>query len=655
MKYFIKTILVLFLLFSVNSGTFANVKLPQVISDHMMFQRNKEIKVWGWADSRERVSVTFNSQVKKTRAGKDGKWMVIFPAMEAGGPLEMTIKGKNLIKLEDILIGDIWICSGQSNMEFSVERGDFSEREIAEADYPNIRLLQIAKNQQLTLVDDVPETEWKVCNSESIPTFSAVGYFFGRYIHKEEGVPVGLIGTNWGGTVVEAWTSEDYLKGLDNFDERLENLRTYDPNAMTDTEDEILKELKETFNIPAGSENLAEDWSAVEVDYTYWKEAELPGYWEKKDLRGVNGVVWYRKEVELTKEMITKGVLLNLGRIDDSDVTWVNGTKVGETYDKYDADRSYYVEPGVLVEGTNVIAVRVEDPFGNGGFYSSPSMLNISYGNRTISLAGTWKYKLTGEGLSFRITPTGPNELPSSLFKGMINPLLNLAVKGAIWYQGESNASRAYQYRHLMPLMIKCWRDKWNQPDMPFFMVQLANYQRAVEVPGHSSWAELREAQLFTTIADEKTGMAVAIDIGMADDIHPTNKQDVGLRLGLSARKIAYGRDIVYSGPVFEKMEIKDSEAVISFTSIGSGLKICDKYGYLKGFTIAGKDQKFYWAKARVEGDKVVVFSPEVKEPVAVRYGWADNPDDVNLYNEEGLPASPFRTDDWKGITYGVY
>ena len=633
-------------------NTFADIKLPQVISDHMMFQRNAEIKVWGWADKGERVSVSFNGITKKIRTNKNGNWMVIFPAMKAGGPYEMTLTAKNKIVLKNILIGDIWICSGQSNMEWRVSNSNNAEEEIANANYPEIRLLQIQKDMQFGKMDDVKKTQWTECNSEVIPSFSAVGYFFGRHIHKETGVPVGLISTNWGGTLIEAWTSADYLSGIDDFDEKLKFLTGSDSKSLTEREEDLIEEYEKSYNT---EQILIEDWSGVSVDLTYWKEAEVPGLWESNGLNGVDGVVWYRKEIDLPMEVVKRGITLNLGKIDDGDVCYVNGIMVGETEDAHAKERSYKVEPEVLKEGKNVIAIKVRDTGGGGGFWSSPDQLYYSTGNLKESLAGTWKYKLSNENFEVKLSSTGPNRYPSSLYNAMIHPLLNLSVKGAIWYQGESNASRAYQYRKLMPLLIKCWRDKWNQPDMSFIMVQLANYRDVNDKPGNSDWAELREAQLMTALNDKNVGMAVTIDIGEAGDIHPRNKQDVGYRLALNALSIAYGMDVVPSGPVYKSVEFKEGKAWVEFEDFGGGIMVKDKYGYLKGFAVAGEDQKFHWAMAFLKNDKVVVYSPEVKNPVAVRYGWADNPDDVNLYNNQGVPASPFRTDHWKGITYGVY
>lgn len=317
---------------------------------------------------------------------------------------------------------------------------------------------------------------------------------------------------------------------------------------------------------------------------------------------------------------------------------------------KYSTERYYEVPRGTLKPGKNIITVRIEDTGGGGGLWSADSMLYLKGSTQVVALAGEWKFKINPLQYSFDESLAGPNEYPSVLYNGMIHPLLNYAVKGAIWYQGESNAEDAYLYRTLLPLMINNWREKWNNQGLAFLIVQLANFKQPLTVPGNSDWAELREAQQMA-LSLPLTGMAVTIDIGDAEDIHPLNKQDVGNRLSLAARKIAYGETIICSGPVYRTCKTEGNKMVIEFDPTGGGLVARDRYGYLKGFAIAGSDQKFKWARAFVEGDHVVVFSPEIAEPVAVRYAWADNPDDANLYNPEGLPASPFRTDTWKGIT----
>jgi sialate O-acetylesterase len=630
----------------------AEVRLPHLIGSNMVLQRNQEIRIWGWAERGEKVTVHFNGTVESKRAGWDGKWLITLPAMEAGGPYTMKVRGRNIIELENILIGDVWVCSGQSNMEFRVEAFPWAAEESALADFPEIRLFTVPKNAQPSPAEEIAGGQWEQCNPETVMQFSAVAYFFGKYIHEELGVPVGLVNTNWGGTNIETWTSGESIGQVPEFTERVSRLATYDMGEEIDRRKAEMKEIIDRYaaDEPGIQEGHAV-WADPELDLNGWGTMDLPGLWEGAGLPGLDGIVWYRLEIELPAEVARRGISLSLGPIDDSDWTWVNGHKVGETIQKYNVDRVYEVPSEYLNEGRNVIAVRVEDTGGGGGFHGSSEQMQAVSADFMISLAGGWRFRVSPAELDLN---TGavlePNSNPTLLFNGMIHPLLNFRIRGAIWYQGESNASRAYQYRELFPLMIEDWRKHWEYPDMPFMFVQLANFMKPPEKPGESSWAELREAQSMA-LSLPHTGMAVAIDIGEADDIHPINKQDVGRRLALAALHVAYGRDIAFSGPVYKDMIIAGEQAILSFEHVGSGLMAKNRYGYLTGFTIAGVDGIFHWARAHIQGDKVIVYCQSVKQPVAVRYGWADNPDDVNLYNAEGLPASPFRTDDWPGVT----
>jgi sialate O-acetylesterase len=630
----------------------AEVRLPHLIGSNMVLQRNQEIRIWGWADRGEKVTVHFNDTVESKRAGRDGKWLITLPAMEAGGPYNMKVRGRNIIELENILIGDVWVCSGQSNMEFRMEAFPWATEESARADYPEIRLFTVPKNTQLSPADEIPGGQWEECNPETVLPFSAVGYFFGRHIHKELGVPVGLLNTNWGGTNIETWTSGESIGQIPEFTERVAGLADFDQEQEIEMRRAEMKEIIDRY---AADEPGIQDghavWADPKLDLSGWGTMELPGLWEGAGLVGLDGIVWFRLEIDLPAEVARRGISLALGPIDDSDWTWVNGHKVGETIQKYNVDRVYEVPAEYLNTGRNVIAVRVEDTGGGGGFHGSSEQMQILSEDFVISLAREWHFRVSPAELSLNTSAImGPNSNPTLLFNGMIHPLLNFRVRGAIWYQGESNASRAYQYRELFPLMIEDWRKHWEYPDMPFMFVQLANFMEPTNLPGESSWAELREAQSMA-LSLPHTGMAVAIDIGEADDIHPINKQDVGKRLALAALHVAYGQDIVFSGPVYKDMIIAGEQAILSFEHVGGGLMAKNRYGYLCGFSMAGEARIFHWARAHIQGDKVIVYSQDVKQPVAVRYGWADNPNDVNLYNAEGLPASPFRTDDWPGVT----
>ena len=631
----------------------AEVTLPKVIGSHMVLQRNTPVKIWGWADKVERITVTLAGQSTKAKADKEGKWEAVLEPMEAGGPFEMKIEGKNTLTLEDILIGDVWICSGQSNMEWSVSNSNNAEEEIASADFPEIRLLDVPHNVQLQPVDDIPDAAWTRCTPETIGNFSAVGYFFGRKLHRELGVPIGLISTNWGGTNVETWTSREMSLTDPEMKAGVESIDGLDIGAMAARLEQERQELLASLGaLEPGMVAGVPVWAGGDIDREKWKSMAVPGLWEGQGLTGVDGIIWFRKTVTLTREEAASDALLSLGAIDDNDRTWINGKEVGST-SRYDVARQYRINPGILKEGENTITVRVEDTGGGGGFWGDPEEMFLGTAAGQHSLAGEWLYRVSSEGFSVNIqSAIHPNSKPTLLFNGMIHPLLNYSAKGAIWYQGESNAGRAYRYRTLFSNMIRDWRNHWENPELGFYFVQLANYMEPKDEPGESAWAELREAQVMA-LALPKTGMAVTIDIGEADDIHPRNKQDVGKRLALAALHDTYGKEVVHSGPVFRDMKVEGNRAVLEFDPMGSELQIRDKYGYVRGFAIAGEDRVFHWARGMQQGNSIVLGSDEVDRPVAVRYGWADNPDDVNLYNREGLPASPFRTDDWPGITYG--
>ena len=630
----------------------AEVTLPQVIGSHMVLQRNAQVKIWGWADKGERVTVTMAGQSVRTKTNKEGKWEVILDPMVAGGPYEMQIEGKNSLTLEDVLVGDVWICSGQSNMEWPVYNSDNAEEEVSGADYPRLRLFDVPHNVRLMPVDDIPEAQWAPCTPESVYNFSAVGYFFGRDLHRELDVPIGLISTNWGGTNVETWTSREMSMTDPEMKAGVESIDGMNIEAMAAKQEQERRELLASLGeLGSGTVDGEPVWAREDLDLSNWNEMEVPGLWEGKGLPGVDGVVWFRKTVTLNGEQAGSDALLSLGAIDDSDRTWINGVEVGQMQNQYDKARIYRIDPGILKEGVNTIAVRVEDTGGGGGFWGSPEEMFLKAGDRSVPLSGVWLFRVSSEGFRLNAQSTvNPNSKPTLLFNGMIHPLLNYRVLGAIWYQGESNAGRAYRYRTLFSNLIRDWRNQWENPDMGFYFVQLANYMQPKDEPGESEWAELREAQTMA-LSLPKTGMAVTIDIGNANDIHPRNKQDVGKRLALAALHGTYGKEVVYSGPVFQSMKVEGNRAILEFDPMGTGLEVRDKYGYVKGFAIAGEDQVFHWARGLQQGNSIILWSDRVETPVAVRYGWADNPDDVNLYNQEGLPASPFRTDQWPGIT----
>ncbi len=654
-------------LFSVNL-MFAAVKMPKLFNDNMLIQRDLPIQVWGWADAGEKITVKLGTQSKSVKADKQGNWRLTLSPLPAGGPYEMAVKGKkNTVQIKNILLGDVWICSGQSNMEWSVKNTNNAKEEIANANFPQIRILDVPNTRGLKPLADMRETGWKEAIKENIENFSSVGYFFGRYLHQELNVPIGLIGTNWGGTVVETWMSLDKLKKFPEFNEKI-NWIEQQNQSVEELEAKFKQKSKDWMDkyYISQDKGLEENWAAGDLNDQSWAEMMVPGEWEKAGLPDVDGVVWFRKKFTLPENLKgMESLYLRLGSIADFDMVWINGQKIGETLQKKPW-RSYRFSSSILNQtGENTVAVRVFDYGESGGMVeAAPEKMVLATTRtgddaQTLALSGNWKYKVSIQkkfepGIQEPVPiDLGPNANPAMLYHGMIAPLIPYGIKGAIWYQGESNAGRAYQYRDLFPAMIENWREKWGQGDFPFLFVQLANFRQPVAEPAESDWAELREAQNMALTRLPNTGVAVIIDIGEANDIHPRNKQDVGKRLALSALKVGHNKNIVFSGPMYDRMEVEGNKIRIKFNCVGSGLMIKDKYGYLKGFAIADASKKFIWAKAYLDGNDVIVYNETIQNPVAVRYGWANNPDDVNLYNKEGLPASPFRTDDWPGITFG--
>lgn len=628
------------------------VKPAALFTDNMVLQRDIAMPVWGKATPKGKVTVLFQDQKVAAVADEHGDWHVKLEPAAAGGPFTLKIVGTDTTTLSNVLVGEVWVCSGQSNMEWIVANANNSAAEIAAANYPNIRLFTVNKKTSLNPQEDVDAGAWQECSPHTVPGFSAVGYFFGRELNQELDIPIGLIHTSWGGTVAEAWTAGDFLHEMADFTEIMDSLKT---EATTEEELQAEYEHKVQAWQQAVDAKIAEAqeggsaWESEEVDDTSWDSMELPVLWESAGLPGFDGIAWFRKSFEL--DSVGAGEFkLTLGPIDDQDITYINGIKIGAT-NNYNMPREYTVPDSVLKVGKNIIAVQILDTGGGGGIWGDASQMRLLGENVSIDLAGEWTYKV---GASLRDmpprpqTPDSPNR-PTVLYNAMLEPLMPFAIRGAIWYQGESNAGRAYQYRELFPTMIQSWRTNWGQGDFPFYFVQLANYMQVRDIPVESAWAELREAQSMT-LSLPNTGQAVIIDIGEADDIHPRNKQDVGKRLALIALAQVHGQDVVYSGPTYKLMTIDGNKIKIEFDHIGGGLVA--KGGELTGFAIAGEDQKFVWADAKIEGNAVVVSNPEVEIPVAVRYAWADNPV-CNLYNAAGLPASPFRTDDWDGVTKG--
>ena len=622
-------------------------------TDNMVLQQKTEASLWGTETPDKTFSIVTSWNNKKYTATADanGNWKIKVTTPSYGGPYTITFNDGDVLTLKNILIGEVWVCSGQSNMEMQVSGGlgdvlNLQQELAGAANYPEIRMLKIDNKTSFQPRTDVPvKWGWNICDPKTVRDFSAAAYFFAKNLYNDRHVPIGIINSTWGGTVAEAWTSGDALKTMPAFAPFVQAANDGLTQEKLDAKYQV--DLRAWINAINAKDPAYQNgkplWAMPGFDNAAWQKMNIPTYWEQAGVPNYDGTVWFRKQVTLPANWAGKDLKLNIGGIDDYDLSFFNGAEIGHT-ELFIYKRSYTI-PGSLVHaGENTIAIRVFDNGGLGGINKGPVELSLANDTTgTINLAGEWAYQLANKLDVLPQLPTQSNSpnRPTLIYNAMISPILPYTIKGVIWYQGESNADRPYQYQQLFPLLINDWRSKWGEGNFPFYFVQIANYA-ATDQPPAADWPALREAQL-KTLSLPNTGMAVTIDIGDNNRIHPQNKQEVGRRLSLIARAKTYGEDIPYSGPIYKSQKIAGSKIEIAFTQTNGGLVA--KGDTLKGFVIAGADKKFYRANAIILGNKVIVSSPDVASPVAVRYAWANNPA-CNLYNGAGLPASPFCTDD---------
>lgn len=622
------------------------VRLPHLVGDSMVVQRDTPLKIWGWAKQGENVKVSFNGKNFQTTTNADGKWMISLPPIKAGGPYTMDISASNKISIKNILAGDVWFCSGQSNMVHSLQlHQERYTSEIAQSNNLQIRNFTIPTATNMNVrAEDLPGGSWKAANPKDVLKFSVVAYFFAKKLYEQYHIPIGIINASVGGTPIEAWTSE---QGFKEFPQILSAIqKNKDTTYVNSTNRAALAISKEWGKRPVVDKGLTESKPWYDTSYVpkNWHTINIPGYWEDQGVRNLDGVVWYRREIDLPSSFAGLPAKITLGRIVDADFLYINGVLVGNTTYQY-PQRRYNVPAELLKAGKNIFVVRVINNGGKGGFVPDKPY-HLSAGNQTIDLKGYWQYKI-GEVYERReqsVSAIAAQNQPTALFNAMVAPLTNYAIKGIVWYQGESNAGKAEEYKKLLPALIADWRSQWKQNELPFLYAQLPNFMETNYSPEESGWATLRDAQL-KTLSVPNTGMAVAIDLGEWNDIHPGNKKPLGERLALAAQKVAYGeKNVVYSGPTYTSYKVVGNKIVITFSNVGSGL-LSINGEELHHFAIAGADKKFVWAKAIIENNTVVAWNEKVSEPQFVRYAWADNPDGANLYNKEGLPASPFTTE----------
>ena len=610
--------------------------LHPLFSENAVLQRDRLVPIWGWTAPGKSVTLKFDDTMQTIVAGDDGRWQAQIPAHTAGGPHKLVVAGAQrgeYATRDNLLFGDVWLCSGQSNMEFQVNGVNGAAEEKAGADFPNIRLLHIGNSIQNTPQSTFDNETWKIATPQTVGNFSAVGYFFGRKLNQDLKIPIGLIDSTWGGTVAEAWTSASGLKTMSDFAPAVEKMQQSAGDARP-----FAEKMDAWWQNEPGTKA---HWETTDFADAGWKTLTLPAFWEANGLPDFDGVVWFRRTIDVPENWAGQDVKLNLGTVDDDDLTFWNGAPIGHT-DRFQTPRNYTIPGAQVKAGRTTIAIRVLDTGGGGGFGGDANAMNLQLGNNTLPLNGPWKMQVGAALKDLPPSPLPPNNpnAPTVLYNGMIAPLLPGAIKGAIWYQGESNDGRAKQYQTLLPTLIRDWRDHFGTP-LPFYIVQLANFRAPDDAPKDDKWAYLREAQSMTARDVPDTGIAIITDIGDAGDIHPKNKQDVGLRLALVALSQTYGEKIESSGPT-----------LLSATPLNGTLQL--KFAHaqdlnLKGdtarvFALAGADKQFHWATPEIMGDTITLQSAEVPKPLYARFGWSDNPR-ASLYNAAGLPASPFRTD----------
>lgn len=641
-----------------------------LFSDNMVLQRDREVPVWGEAEPRSAVTVSFNGKTTSGIADSSGKWKVSLGPSPAGGPFQMKISSMGQdVAINNVLVGDVWFCAGQSNMWWSVFRSKNGAQEIPQANFPQIRLLTIPQRGATSPQSHLEGVTWSECSPESVKEFSAVAYYFGRSLYQHNKVPVGLINSSWGGTMVQSWTSMPWLEANPDAvgitKDAYSSLRRFQKDFAAGIVDE-----RDAY-IDKGIQEKEKGWEAVDLDDSKWPEWNLPNYFNMygKPIY-VQGAVWFRKTVEIPEAWAGKDLVLGLGTISNYDITWFNGTEIGRTgKEELKADekrvRREYEVPGDLVKaGKTTIAVRVFNSLASGGITGFPAWQKRDIGlslaankKETVSLKGPWKY---GQGNPLPVRGLAVNmeahKYPSCLFNGMVAPVIPFALRGIVWYQGESNTHNAWEYGTLFPMMIRSWRDAWKE-EQPFLYVQLPGLAKESANPTddmqtNESWNELRDAQ-WRGLKEPKTTMISSLDLG-SESIHPPNKQDVGARLAHAARGLALGEKVEHSGPLYAGMSVEENKIRVRFTHVGEGLVAKDSdAGELRRFAVAGADRKYVWANAKIDGDTVLAWSDEVPTPVAVSYAWALNPTGANLINRAGLPAPSFRSDNWPMRTLG--
>lgn len=628
--------ILLLLLFCLMQTGFAQVSLPYIFSDHMVLQRGQKIPVWGFSSPNETISIIFKKQKKETKADGKGSWVVYLDQEKAGGPYELTVSGKNKITFKDVLVGDVWLASGQSNMEWNLAASEGYDQELNQKNFPWIRHLKVNKKINSLPQDNIAATRWDVANKQTIGDFSAVAYHFAKKMYLEKGIPVGIINSSWGGTVAETWIPREAFEQSPYFKEMISKMPKVDIEKLEQSniaeKTKIMESLTQEKVSAFNADLFLNDSSFPKA------EINVPQPWEEQGYKSLDGVIWLKKIIVLTEKDIQKDATLYLGKIDDADTTFFNGKEVG-SMKQWSDERIYTIAKEILKVGENTIAVKVTDTGGGGGLWGEAKEVKLVTGDRTLALAGKWRF-----GIEKIFSAINQNEFPSLIYNAMIYPIIQTKITGVIWYQGEDNVERAAEYNKTFPLLINSWRERLGK-DLPFYFVQISTFNNDGNSNNGCPWAELRDAQT-QTLSLKNTGMVVTTDVGNPNDIHPRNKKTVGERLANLALK--NGK---YS-PTLKGYKINGGTIEITFNR--NVALISKDQKPLRGFEIAGDDQVFYPANATIVQQKISVSSDKVAKPVAVRYGWKGDDSDLNLFTKDLLPVSQFRTDSFKQKTEGV-
>ena len=610
----------------------AEIKVPRFFSNNMVLQQNEEINIYGIANPAEKITAIFKNEIKNGIADENGNWSVKFNASKAGGPFTMELKGENNIKFSEVYVGEVWFCSGQSNMGWKLENATNGIEELQNADYTQIKLFQVSRVMSNKPEEDLAKGSWETCSPITANGFSAIAYFFGRELYKKYQVPIGLIHSSWGGTNIEAWMSEDLFKNHPNNKAVIDKMKTMDLNNLLKEYSNANKQ----YGSYLDSKDLGskENWEKSTTDYANWDTFNLPNLWRNTDLEETHGVVWVTKLFELSTSEIGSDLELSLSRIDDEDITYVNGKVIGASTQK-DLDRLYIIPKNILKTGSNRITIRTKNLGDLGGFRGAAKDMYLKTTDRFISLEGSWNYKVGTPKSNAPPVREHPKNYPSSLYNSMVNPFFGYNIKGVIWYQGESNTKNPEEYAEFFPQMINDWRNKWGK-DIPFIFVQLANLSGNKEL-----WPAVREAQT-SALKLNSVAMVTAIDVGDDNNVHPINKQIIGKRLGMAAQNVAYGdRKSPVGGPEVKKVKVKNNKIIITFDS---PVVIKGDENAINGFFIENTEHNFIIAKAKlVKPNTVEVFSDLINNPRSLRYLWEDAPRKVMIYNANDLPAPPFK------------